>query len=76
VSSVARFTTNWRVASTLSSVSFFLPWRSLTGAKHTDMGLAQMPVKKLNGARFVFPSGEIVDTQAMGRGWMSPIISA
>jgi hypothetical protein len=34
-----------------------------------------MPVKKLKGAKFVTPAGEIVETQAMGRGRMLPIKS-
>ena len=56
-------------------VSFFFPFRSFTGAKHTVIGFAQMPMKNEKGARFATPSGEIVATQAMGRGRIVAIIS-
>lgn len=70
MSSPAKFTTNCLVASTLTSVSFFLPFRSLTGAKQSVIGLAAMPVKKLKGAKFKAPEGPIVETQAIARGRM------
>jgi hypothetical protein len=45
------------------------------GQKQITGGLALMPVKKLNGARFRMPSGLIDDTNAMGRGTITPTIS-
>src|SRR5579862_289792 len=68
-------TTNSLVAATLISVSFLLPSRRLTGQKSTVGGLAPTPLKKLNGARFGMPLGEIVDTQAIGRGVMQEIMT-
>ena len=38
-------------------------------------GLEQIPLKYENGARFSSPSLEIVETNAMGRGTIDPIIS-
>jgi len=69
------FTVNCFVSSMLIRVSFFFPFLSLTGAKHTVIGFAQMPVKNENGARLGTPSGETVETQAMGRGRIVAIIS-
>ncbi len=63
-----RLTTNSPVSSTLRSVSLGRPKRSLTGQKSRVGGLAQTPMKKLNGARFVRPWVSSVETQAMGRG--------
>ena len=63
-----RFTTNSGTSSMLRIVSFFTPSRLLTGTNIRVGGFAVTPWKKLNGARLVFPSGEIVDTQAMGLG--------
>jgi hypothetical protein len=37
-------------------------------------GLAVIPWKKLNGARFVTPSADTVDTHAMGRGMIVLVI--
>ena len=61
-------TTNSGTCSTLITLSFFLPVRSLAPVNIRVGGLAQMPMKKENGARFVRPSAEMVETQAMGRG--------
>jgi hypothetical protein len=38
------------------------------------IGLLPQPMKKLNGATFVRPSGEAVPTTAIGRGTIVPII--
>jgi hypothetical protein len=45
------------------------------GQKQMIGGFALTPVKKLNGARFQRPSSLRVETNAMGRGTMDPIIS-
>jgi len=44
-------------------------------AKHTTGGLPQIALKKLKGARFRTPSGDTVETNAMGRGTTEPISS-
>jgi hypothetical protein len=38
-------------------------------------GFELMPVKKLNGARLRIPSSLMVETSAIGRGTIDPIIS-
>ena len=38
-------------------------------------GLEQTPLKYEKGARFKIPSGEQVDTSAIGRGTIDPIMS-
>ena len=43
--------------------------------KHSTGGFALATVKKLNGARFVTPSGEMVETNAIGRGTTAPTSS-
>jgi hypothetical protein len=45
------------------------------GAKHTTGGLALTAVKKLKGARLRTPAELTVDTNAIGRGTIAPIIS-
>ena len=52
----------------LRIVSFLPPSRLLVGTNIRVGGFAVIPWKKLNGARLVRPSGEIVETQAIGRG--------
>jgi hypothetical protein len=37
--------------------------------------LAHTALKKLNGARFRSPSGEMVETNAIGRGTIAPVSS-
>src|SRR5689334_2757692 len=71
-----RFTTNSGTCSMLRTVSFFAPSRVFTGTNISVGGLAVTPWKKENGARLVFPSAEIVETQAIGRGRMVEIIQA
>ena len=44
------------------------------GEKQSAGGLALMAVKKLKGARFRMPSRESVETKAMGRGTITPVI--
>ena len=61
-------TTNSGTSSKFRMVSFLDPSRVLAGMKSKDGGAEVTPWKKLNGARFVFPSRETVETQAMGRG--------
>jgi len=63
-----RLTTNSGSSSMLRTVSFFVPSRVLTGTNMSVGGFAVTPWKKLNGARFVLPSGEIVETHAIGLG--------
>ena len=60
----------------LRAVSFFLPSRWLTGMIISVGGFEVTPWKKLKGARFVLPSREIVDTQAMGLGMIEVVRSA
>ena len=45
------------------------------GQKSIVGGLALTPVKKLKGARLRIPSGLMLETNAMGRGTITPIIS-
>ena len=63
-----RFTTNSPVASIFRTVSFFDPSRRFTGTNINVGGADVTPWKKLNGARFAFPSADSVDTHAIGRG--------
>jgi len=57
-------------------VSFCCPSLPRTiGAKQTTGGFALAAVKKLNGARLRTPARLIVDTNAIGRGTMAPIIN-
>src|SRR5690242_5279848 len=72
-SSLTMFTTNSRVASILTSVSFLgrSPPR-IMGQKQITGGFALITVKKLNGARLRTPSGLSVDTNAIGRGRTAP----
>ena len=75
-SSLTMFTTNSPVSSTFRSVSLRSPlWGLRPGAKQMVGGRVVTPVKNENGARFAIPSGEIVDTQAIGRGTMHRIIT-
>jgi hypothetical protein len=46
-----------------------------TGTMRSVGGFAVTPWKKLKGARFVRPSGEIVDTHAMGSGMIEDVMS-
>ena len=71
-----RFTTNSGTASILRVVSFLVPSRWLTGTNISVGGFAHTPWKNENGARLVFPSAEIVETHAMGRGKIVAIIQA
>ena len=43
--------------------------------KHSTGGFALATVKKLKGARFGTPSGEMVETNAIGRGTTAPTSS-
>ena len=52
----------------LRTVSFLTPPRLLTAENISVGGLPVMPLKNENGARLVLPSGEIVETHAIGRG--------
>jgi hypothetical protein len=63
-----RFTTISRVASMLRTVSFRTPSRLFTGTNINVGGFAVTPLKNENGAKLVTPSGDIVETQAIGRG--------
>jgi hypothetical protein len=45
------------------------------GQKQMSAGFELMPVKKLNGARLRIPSSLMVETSAIGRGTIDPIIS-
>src|SRR5262245_2250970 len=75
-SSDTMLTTNSRVATMLFKVSFLFPsLPRIIGEKQTTGGLALTPVKKLNGARFRMPSGLMLETKAIGRGTMAPIMS-
>jgi hypothetical protein len=49
-------------------VSFFVPSRVVAGTNIRVGGFAATAWKKLKGARFVTPSGEIVEIQAIGLG--------
>ena len=76
ISSDTTFTTNSPVASMLRIVSFLAPSLSRTMGQNSIVGgLALTPVKKLKGARLRIPSTFTVETNAMGRGTMTPIIS-
>jgi len=57
---------------------YLAAWWSLPriiGEKQITGGLALIPVKKLKGARFLVPSGLSVETKAIGRGTIMPVIS-
>ncbi len=59
-----------------TKVSFFLPSEDLRfGAKQTVGGFEVIPVKNEKGARLIRPDSDIVETKAIGRGKMLPIIS-
>ena len=60
----------------LRVVSFLVPSRWLTGTNISVGGFEHTPWKNENGARLVFPSAEIVETHAMGRGKIVAIIQA
>jgi hypothetical protein len=45
------------------------------GQKQITGGFALIPVKKLNGARLRMPSALMVETNAIGRGTITPTIS-
>jgi hypothetical protein len=45
------------------------------GQKRTVGGFEPTPEKKLNGARLATPSRLIVETSAMGRGTIMPVIN-
>ena len=72
-SSLTMFTTNSLVARMFTSVS--LRGSRKDAVKHNTGGFALATVKKLNGARFGTPSGEIVETNAIGRGTTAPTSS-
>jgi len=57
-------------------LSFFAPSRLFTGTNISVGGFDVTPWKKLNGARLVRPSGPTVETHAIGRGRIVPIIQA
>src|SRR5690348_1267519 len=73
ISSVTMLTTNSPFARTFVKVSF--GGSRTPHAKHMTGGFAQITLKKLNGARLRTPSGETVETNAMGRGTTVPISS-
>ena len=45
------------------------------GQNRTVGGLEPTPLKKLNGARFATPLRSVVETSAMGRGTIMPVMS-
>jgi hypothetical protein len=47
----------------------------LEGQNRSVSGLLPTPVKKENGAKLNCPSGEIVETNAIGRGTTQPMSS-
>ena len=59
----------------LRSESFSVPSGLLAGQKSRSMGSEPTPLKKEKGARLSLPSTERVETSAMGRGAMAPIMS-
>ena len=79
--SVAALTTNSPIPPSatglqLRSVSFSPPSSGrLAGQNRIVMGLEPAPLKNEKGARFRAPPGEIVDTNATGRGTMQPMSS-
>ena len=68
------FTTNWRVARMLRAVSLRC-WLRRPELKPTIGGSAETKVKQLKGARLATPLGEMVETQAIGRGTTTPVSS-
>ena len=64
-----------RVSRALRAVSFS-PSRVRPTATDTIGGRALTPLKKEKGARFRTPSGDSVETQAIGRGTISCVMSA
>ena len=62
------FTTNSGTSRMFITVSFIDPSERLTTENARIGGDHDTPVKKLNGAKLVFPSLLIEDTQAIGRG--------
>src|SRR4051794_16867547 len=56
------------VASMLRSVSLSVPERFAVGEKTTEGGLAPPAIKNENGAKLGEPSGDRVETNAIGRG--------
>src|SRR5580658_8106990 len=72
-SSLTMLTTNSWVARTFTSVSLRGSRKEVV--KHNTGGFALATVKKLKGARFATPSGEMVDTNAIGRGTTAPTSS-
>src|SRR3974377_1939388 len=73
ISSGTMLITNSPVARTFASVS--LGGSRTPEANETTGGLAHTALKKLKGARLRTPSGEMVETNAIGRGTMEPIRS-
>src|SRR6516164_1451864 len=73
ISSVTMLITNSPVARTFASVS--LGGSRTPEANVTTGGLAHTALKKLKGARLREPSGDKVETNAIGRGTMQPIRS-
>ena len=67
-------TTNSGTSRMLRTVSFGCPSRLFTGTNRSDGGFEVTPWKKLNGARLVRPVAERVETQAIGRGAIAPVI--
>jgi hypothetical protein len=60
----------------LFSVSFILPsFPRRAGQKRIEGGFEQIPLKKEKGAKLKTPFLDWVETKAMGRGTMDPIIS-
>ena len=58
---------------TLSSVFLVWPVRPLRAGEKTAIGgLALNTLKKLKGAKFVFPSASIVEAKAIGLGPTAP----
>src|SRR5690606_16374661 len=79
--SLTMLTTNWPTppSSTgfaLRSESFSVPSGLFAGQNMSVIGFEPTAVKNENGARFVVaPSGEIVETNAIGRGTIAPMSS-
>ena len=76
IASVTTLTTNSPVTRMFCNVSFSCPsLKRRSGAKHTVGGSAATPVKNENGARFGTSCALQVETNAIGRGNIEPMIS-
>ena len=73
-SHVHRLNTNSRVASALARESLAPPSLWVPLAQYMQhIGSAETRLKKLNGARLITPSGDIVEIQPIGRGTTSEV---